>query len=240
MRIISGTHKGRRLKAPNTLPVRPTTDRAKEALFNILENRYYFEGKNNYPFNNSGAHTSTYTSALSFSFPIPLSMNLGWGMSINSPNDLRQSRTVISVMSTKLGYKYFDKKLNLTIGGNYVIGYKGGNEFWDSGEELTMDWNGNEAFDLKSYDEYDDVGDTLIVDYNENNEYDEYEADTFIDKIELDNSKLTLKIGMQYKIPEPNITIGLNMDYSKAVDNLPSAEQDDPVFKAKLAIKFGF
>ena len=167
-------------------------------------------------------------------------MNLGWGMSINSPNDLRQSRTVISVMSTKLGYKLLDKKLNVTIGGNYVIGYKGGNEFWDSGEELTMDWNENAAFDLKSYDEYDDVGDTLIVDYNENNEYDEYEADTFIDKIELDNSKLTLKIGMQYKIPEPNITIGLNMNYSKAVDNLPSAEQDDPVFKAKLAIKFGF
>ena len=46
MRIISGTHKGRRLIAPNTLPVRPTTDRAKEALFNILENRYFFDGKN--------------------------------------------------------------------------------------------------------------------------------------------------------------------------------------------------
>ena len=46
MRIISGTHKGRRLIAPNTLPVRPTTDRAKEALFNILENRYYFDEKN--------------------------------------------------------------------------------------------------------------------------------------------------------------------------------------------------
>ena len=38
-------HKGRRLIAPNTLPVRPTTDRAKEALFNILENRYFFDGK---------------------------------------------------------------------------------------------------------------------------------------------------------------------------------------------------
>ena len=46
MRIISGTHKGRRLIAPNTLPVRPTTDRAKEALFNILESRYFFDGKN--------------------------------------------------------------------------------------------------------------------------------------------------------------------------------------------------
>jgi len=46
MRIISGTHKGRRLIAPNTLPVRPTSDRAKESLFNILENRYYFNEKN--------------------------------------------------------------------------------------------------------------------------------------------------------------------------------------------------
>ena len=46
MRIISGTHKGRQLIAPNTLPVRPTTDRAKEALFNILESRYFFDGKN--------------------------------------------------------------------------------------------------------------------------------------------------------------------------------------------------
>ena len=45
MRIISGTHKGRRLMAPSTLPVRPTTDRAKESLFNIIQNRYYFEEK---------------------------------------------------------------------------------------------------------------------------------------------------------------------------------------------------
>ncbi|HCL07583.1 MAG TPA: 16S rRNA (guanine(966)-N(2))-methyltransferase RsmD, partial [Flavobacteriaceae bacterium] len=39
MRIISGNHKGRRLRAPKKLPVRPTTDMAKEALFNILSNR---------------------------------------------------------------------------------------------------------------------------------------------------------------------------------------------------------
>ena len=43
MRIISGTHKGRRLIAPKKLPVRPTTDRAKEALFNILNNRFEWE-----------------------------------------------------------------------------------------------------------------------------------------------------------------------------------------------------
>ena len=42
MRIISGTHKGKRLVAPKKLPVRPTTDFAKEGLFNILRNRYHF------------------------------------------------------------------------------------------------------------------------------------------------------------------------------------------------------
>lgn len=43
MRIISGKYKGKRLNAPKNLPARPTTDLAKEALFNILNNRYYFE-----------------------------------------------------------------------------------------------------------------------------------------------------------------------------------------------------
>lgn len=41
MRIISGKHKSKRIQAPNKLPVRPTTDMAKEALFNILNNHYY-------------------------------------------------------------------------------------------------------------------------------------------------------------------------------------------------------
>lgn len=43
MRIISGKHKGIRLTAPKKLPVRPTTDMSKEALFNILNNLYYFD-----------------------------------------------------------------------------------------------------------------------------------------------------------------------------------------------------
>jgi 16S rRNA G966 N2-methylase RsmD len=43
MRIISGKLKGRRLRAPKNLPVRPTTDMAKEGLFNILNNHYYFD-----------------------------------------------------------------------------------------------------------------------------------------------------------------------------------------------------
>ena len=43
MRIISGKHKGKRLSAPKKLPVRPTTDMSKEALFNILNNHFYFD-----------------------------------------------------------------------------------------------------------------------------------------------------------------------------------------------------
>ena len=43
MRIISGIHKGKIIRAPQSLPARPTTDFAKEALFNILQNRIDFE-----------------------------------------------------------------------------------------------------------------------------------------------------------------------------------------------------
>ncbi|AXT60041.1 methyltransferase domain-containing protein [Aquimarina sp. AD10] len=42
MRIISGKYKGKILYAPKKLPVRPTTDMAKEGLFNILNNHYNF------------------------------------------------------------------------------------------------------------------------------------------------------------------------------------------------------
>lgn len=42
MRIISGKLKGRRLTPPKNLPVRPTTDMGKEALFNILNHHFHF------------------------------------------------------------------------------------------------------------------------------------------------------------------------------------------------------
>ncbi len=44
MRIISGKYKGRRINAPKNLPVRPTTDMSKEALFNVLNNHFTFDG----------------------------------------------------------------------------------------------------------------------------------------------------------------------------------------------------
>lgn len=43
MRIIGGKYKGRKINPPANLDVRPTTDFAKEALFNILEHRMDLE-----------------------------------------------------------------------------------------------------------------------------------------------------------------------------------------------------
>ena len=43
MRIISGTFKGRRISPPGNITARPTTDFAKEGLFNLLNNRIDFE-----------------------------------------------------------------------------------------------------------------------------------------------------------------------------------------------------
>ena len=70
MRIVSGIHKGKRLTAPKKLPVRPTTDFAKEALFNILNNHYHFSelvvldlfsgtGNISYEFGSRGAEAIT-------------------------------------------------------------------------------------------------------------------------------------------------------------------------------------
>ncbi|MBQ7530190.1 MAG: RsmD family RNA methyltransferase [Paludibacteraceae bacterium] len=44
MRIISGKFRGRRLMPPKNITARPTTDFAKESLFNLLVNRMEIEG----------------------------------------------------------------------------------------------------------------------------------------------------------------------------------------------------
>ncbi len=46
MRIVAGRHRGRRLQAPAGLAVRPTADRTREALFNILAHgRFTADGR---------------------------------------------------------------------------------------------------------------------------------------------------------------------------------------------------
>ena len=42
MRIISGKFKGRNIKIPKNLPIRPTTNLAKESIFNIISNKVDF------------------------------------------------------------------------------------------------------------------------------------------------------------------------------------------------------
>ena len=44
MRIISGKYKGRHIPVPSSFKARPTTDFAREGLFNILANTWEFEG----------------------------------------------------------------------------------------------------------------------------------------------------------------------------------------------------
>ena len=44
LRIISGIFKGRLITVPQTKLIRPTTDRVRETLFNLLNNRVNFEG----------------------------------------------------------------------------------------------------------------------------------------------------------------------------------------------------
>ena len=46
MRIIGGRYKGRRINPPSNFQARPTTDFAREGLFNILNNRVDFESIN--------------------------------------------------------------------------------------------------------------------------------------------------------------------------------------------------
>lgn len=46
MRIITGIAKGRKIMAPEGMDTRPTSDRVKESLFNILDNKIDIYGKN--------------------------------------------------------------------------------------------------------------------------------------------------------------------------------------------------
>jgi 16S rRNA (guanine966-N2)-methyltransferase len=68
LRIISGKYRGRRINPPSNFTARPTTDYARESLFNILTNRIDFEAVNvldlfsgtgsiSFEFASRGAHT---------------------------------------------------------------------------------------------------------------------------------------------------------------------------------------
>jgi 16S rRNA (guanine966-N2)-methyltransferase len=44
MRVITGLYKGRTIRTVNDLSVRPATDRVRQTLFNMLENRLHLDG----------------------------------------------------------------------------------------------------------------------------------------------------------------------------------------------------
>ncbi|MEL6968502.1 MAG: 16S rRNA (guanine(966)-N(2))-methyltransferase RsmD [Pseudomonadota bacterium] len=46
MRIVGGDYRGRRLETPSSDTIRPTTDRTREALFNILTNAFAINWRN--------------------------------------------------------------------------------------------------------------------------------------------------------------------------------------------------
>ncbi|MGD9977535.1 MAG: RsmD family RNA methyltransferase [Bacteroidales bacterium] len=46
MRIVGGTFRGRQFNPPKNFNARPTTDFAKESLFNIINNNFYFDELN--------------------------------------------------------------------------------------------------------------------------------------------------------------------------------------------------
>ena len=45
MRIVAGTYRGKQIMAPDSLTTRPTADRARESLFNMLNSLLMKEGK---------------------------------------------------------------------------------------------------------------------------------------------------------------------------------------------------
>ncbi|MCD8073014.1 MAG: RsmD family RNA methyltransferase [Alistipes sp.] len=92
MRIISGTHKGRQIHPPRNLRARPTTDFAKENLFNVLANMVDFEGLEvldlfagtgsiSYEFASRGAGsvTSVEINAVHYNFIRKTASGLGFG-----------------------------------------------------------------------------------------------------------------------------------------------------------------
>lgn len=92
MRIISGTHGGRMINPPKNLRARPTTDFAKENLFNVLGNMVDFEdidvldlfagtGSISYEFASRGARsvTSIEINAVHYNFIRSTAKSFGMG-----------------------------------------------------------------------------------------------------------------------------------------------------------------
>ncbi len=136
---------------------------------------------------NSNFTTGSYTGSLGLRFDSPLTFNLGGGISINTPEDSNMMPTQFLVVSSKLGYKFWEKTLSTFLGLNMVSGGK--------------------------------------------------DADA-LGEGEIDNLKLTVKLGAQYKLSK-NLSIGLNTDYIILSDKV-NPTNDFSELKGKIKLKIGF
>jgi opacity protein-like surface antigen len=136
---------------------------------------------------NTNFTTGSYTASLGLRFDSPLSLNMGGGLSINSPKDVNSKPTQFLVVTSKLGYKFMEKTLNTFLGLNIVSGSK----------EADAEGNGG-----------------------------------------IDNLKMTLKVGTQYKFTS-TMSIGLNINFISLSDNITSTS-DFSELKGKLKFKMSF
>jgi opacity protein-like surface antigen len=136
---------------------------------------------------NTNFTTGSYTASLGLRFDSPLSLNMGGGLSINSPKDVNSKPTQFLVVTSKLGYKFMEKTLNTFLGLNIVSGSK----------EADAEGNGG-----------------------------------------IDNLKMTLKVGTQYKFTS-TMSIGLNINFISLSDNITSTNNFSEL-KGKLKFKMRF
>jgi hypothetical protein len=140
---------------------------------------------------NTNFVTTSYTGAASLRFETPLSVNIGGGVSTNTPEDVSQTSTTFSVFSSKIGYKFLEKRLNAFMGMNMVLGSK---------NPIPT------------------------------------EEDPYAGLI--DNTKMTIKLGAQYKISK-TLSLGANIDYISLSDRADDSKNYSEL-KGKVKLKVGF
>ncbi|MBT5078522.1 MAG: hypothetical protein HOM61_06405 [Candidatus Marinimicrobia bacterium] len=136
---------------------------------------------------NTNFTTGSYTGSVGLRFDSPLSVNIGGGLSINSPEAVDSKPTEFLVLTSKLGYKFMEKTLSTFLGLNIVSGSK----------ETGSDGSGG-----------------------------------------IDNIKMTLKAGAQYKLTS-SMSVGLNINFISLSDNI-TPTNDFSELKGKLKFKMSF
>lgn len=139
VRIISGKYKSKRIFAPKDLSIRPTTDIAKEALFNILENRFFlnqkkildlFSGTGNisYEFASRGCDelTAVDQNYQCVKFINDMSKQLGFNINVIESNCMRFLENIkekfdIIFADPPYSYNYYNKLKKIILDKNLLV-----------------------------------------------------------------------------------------------------------------------